>query len=315
MANPQGRDRQGSPRPGDASARQAPLCNHRSDRRRRSRPGPRQAQAARRTTASADQGHAGRRRMPSRSDSRRSRPPRQPPVRPVGAAAGARRRAASAPHLVACGGRCAGAVLALVSYCRSARPGSDSGRTRAVSDLAAPRGRCRRLRLAHARPLPPTCARGWTAWTARCARWASAQAQARAATPRRSTAARHRRGRPAGHCRAHRQARGGADPRADPAAAVARREADARAAHGDTLPIASSPLVRTRAGRLGQRIDTLRGELDERMQQHRQAADIAPLQAKLALIEQGAADVLVAWRGATAAPPPRACCSRSSLPT
>ncbi len=44
--------------------------------------------------------------------------------------------------------------------------------------------------------------------------------------------------------------------------------------------------IRTEAGRLGQRLDALRGELDDRMRSTVRSVDIAPLQAKLALIDK-----------------------------
>jgi hypothetical protein len=44
--------------------------------------------------------------------------------------------------------------------------------------------------------------------------------------------------------------------------------------------------IRTEAGRLGQRLDALRGELDDRMRATVRSVDIAPLQAKLALIDK-----------------------------
>ena len=44
--------------------------------------------------------------------------------------------------------------------------------------------------------------------------------------------------------------------------------------------------IRTEAGRLGQRLDALRGELDDRMRSTVRSVDIAPLQAKLALVDK-----------------------------
>ena len=44
--------------------------------------------------------------------------------------------------------------------------------------------------------------------------------------------------------------------------------------------------IRTEAGRLGQRLDTLKGEIDERMRGAAKSADIAPMQARLAAIDK-----------------------------
>ena len=44
--------------------------------------------------------------------------------------------------------------------------------------------------------------------------------------------------------------------------------------------------VRTEAGRLAQRLDGLKGEVEERMRGAAKAADLAPLAAKLAALEQ-----------------------------
>lgn len=44
--------------------------------------------------------------------------------------------------------------------------------------------------------------------------------------------------------------------------------------------------IRTEAGRLGQRLDTLKGEIDERLRGAAKSTDIAPLQAKLAAIDK-----------------------------
>jgi hypothetical protein len=45
-------------------------------------------------------------------------------------------------------------------------------------------------------------------------------------------------------------------------------------------------VLKTEAGRLGQRLDALRGEVDERLRSAAKAAELAPLAAKLALLEQ-----------------------------
>ena len=45
-------------------------------------------------------------------------------------------------------------------------------------------------------------------------------------------------------------------------------------------------VLKTEAGRVGQRLDALRGEVDERMRSAAKAAELAPLAAKLALLEQ-----------------------------
>lgn len=44
--------------------------------------------------------------------------------------------------------------------------------------------------------------------------------------------------------------------------------------------------VRTEAGRLGQRLDTLKGEIDERLRGAAKSADIAPMQARLAALDK-----------------------------
>ena len=71
--------------------------------------------------------------------------------------------------------------------------------------------------------------------------------------------------------------------------------------------------IRTEAGRLGQRLDALKGEIDERLRGAAKSADIAPLQAKLAALDKELQGISSRARP-IAAPTPRACCCRSSSP-